>query len=321
MTPLSAFVALASVAGAFAPARAPRARAAAPAAAGAAGADGGEVPITTLIFDVDDTLYPVSSGFSDHRNGAVVQDFMVDELGFADRESARIFRDAAFREHHSTLKGLSVAAAAGALPGGRPFDELSLGRYWAARLAFGEYLSPARGLAAALRELAAPPPAGPGLRLVVFSNGPREYVRRCLAALGLAGDVFADADVFGVEDVLPACKPEAAAFARVLDAVGAPPPGACVMFEDSMKNVRACRALGVRTVLVDESRDAGAGAAPGGEAALLGDVADADDPAVDRVLARVDGDALRAELPELWRARFRPRAPPPPRPAPDDNAP
>ena len=91
-----------------------------------------------------------------------------------------------------------------------------------------------------------------------------------------------------------------------------------------MKNVRACSALGVRTVLVDEALSAAAGAgraAPGGEAALLGDVADADDPAVDRALARVDGDALRAELPELWRARFRPRAPPPPRPAPDDDAP
>ena len=38
--------------------------------------------VDTLIFDVDDTLYPVSSGFSKHRNGPIVARFMVDELGF-----------------------------------------------------------------------------------------------------------------------------------------------------------------------------------------------------------------------------------------------
>ena len=104
MTLSQLVIALATVAAAFTPAPARRARAAAPsAAAGRAGAE--EVAVTTLIFDVDDTLYPVSSGFSDHRNGAVVQDFMVDELGFADRASARAFRDEVFREHHSTLKG------------------------------------------------------------------------------------------------------------------------------------------------------------------------------------------------------------------------
>ena len=42
----------------------------------------------TLIFDVDDTLYPVSSGFSKHRNGPIVARFMVDEFGFESEAEA-----------------------------------------------------------------------------------------------------------------------------------------------------------------------------------------------------------------------------------------
>ena len=54
--------------------------------------------ITTLIFDVDDTLYDVGTGFTAHRNGEIVQKFMVDELNFPDQASvrsgrvARVFR-------------------------------------------------------------------------------------------------------------------------------------------------------------------------------------------------------------------------------------
>ena len=39
--------------------------------------------ITTLIFDVDDTLYDVGTSFTAHRNGFGAQSFMVKKLGFA----------------------------------------------------------------------------------------------------------------------------------------------------------------------------------------------------------------------------------------------
>ena len=67
---------------------------------------------------------------------------------------------------------------------------------------------------------------------------------------------------------MPACKPEAAAFRTVLDAVGAD-AASSIMFEDSLKNIRACRALGMRCVFIEEE--------VGGEAALLGDAARAGD--------------------------------------------
>ena len=55
--------------------------------------------VDTLIFDVDDTLYPVSSGFSKHRNGPIVARFMVDELGFESEAEALALRDAVSYTH------------------------------------------------------------------------------------------------------------------------------------------------------------------------------------------------------------------------------
>ena len=94
--------------------------------------------VDTLIFDVDDTLYPVSSGFSKHRNGPIVARFMVDELGFESEAEALALRDEVFRATHSTLKGLTLASREGRLP--KPFAEPMLGEYWAAHCDFDAYL-------------------------------------------------------------------------------------------------------------------------------------------------------------------------------------
>jgi putative hydrolase of the HAD superfamily len=102
--------------------------------------------------------------------------------------------------------------------------------------------------------------------------------------------LFRDDFIFGVEDVMPACKPEKEAFQTVLDAVGADAESS-VMFEDSLKNIRACRALGMRCVFVEEE--------VGGEAALLGDssVAGDDDLYVAKVRLIAD---LEEAAPWLW---------------------
>jgi len=247
--------------------------------------------LDTLIFDIDDTLYPQSCGFSEHRNGPVVAKFMVDELGFGSEAEALALRTEMFQKYHSTLKGLKVASDEGRLP--RPFDMYSLGRYWAAHCDFAGHLAPNPALRAQLGELAAL-----GYNMCVFTNAPRAYGLRCLETLGVR-DVFPDANVFAVEDVMPACKPERAAFERVLAGVGASSAETCVMFEDSMKNVRACKALGMKTVFVDESL----GEDVGGEAALLGDLREAgDDAAIDATIRKITD--LKAAVPQLWERRL-----------------
>ncbi|KAJ1454169.1 HAD-like domain-containing protein [Pelagophyceae sp. CCMP2097] len=248
--------------------------------------------ITTLIFDIDDTLYPVSSRFSDHRNGAIVADFMVDTLGFASHELALQVRDEYFKKYHSTLKGLSVATAEGKLP--KPFQQHMLGEYWAEHCEFAKFLPPNLALAKQLKSLR----DDAGLRLVVFTNAPRLYGLRCLESLAVR-EYFKDEDIFAVEDVMPACKPEAAAFETVLKAVGAD-ADECVMFEDSMKNIRVCGSLGMRTVFIDEGAGTNGGT-KSGEAALLGDVATAADD-VGHVLERIE--QLQDRIPQLWQRQL-----------------
>ena len=266
------------------PLRSSTARAAARSMAGGA-------PLDTLIFDIDDTLYPQSSGFSDHRNGPVVARFMTSELGFATEAEALALRTEMFQKYHSTLKGLKVASEEGRLP--KPFELYSLGRYWAEHCEFATFLPPNVELLAQLKELEAL-----GYNMVIFTNAPKAYGLKCLEALGIA-EVFPEGNIFGVEDVMPACKPEPAAFEHVLRSVGAASPETCVMFEDSMKNIRACKALGLKTVFIDESL----GADVGGEAALLGDTkAAGDDGAIDATIRKIAD--LKAGVPGLWEKRL-----------------
>lgn len=108
-------------------------------------------------------------------------------------------------------------------------------------------------------------------------------------------EIFADSAIFAVDDVLPACKPEPAAFEKIFKSLGVSAES-CVMIEDSMKNVRAAKALGMRTVLVT-GKDAASQDGP----ETLGkgdDLPQADDPAVDIVVRSVG--ELKTALPGLW---------------------
>lgn len=82
--------------------------------------------ITTLIFDVDDTLYDVGTAFTAHRNGFGAQSFMVEKLGFASYQEAKKLRDEYFEQYHSTAKALTVAEQEGRLPAGQHFDPQDL---------------------------------------------------------------------------------------------------------------------------------------------------------------------------------------------------
>eukprot|EP00536_Pseudo-nitzschia_multiseries_P016824 jgi/Psemu1/263902/estExt_Genewise1Plus.C_12490010 len=273
--------------------------------------------VSTLIFDVDDTLYDVASGFTAHRNGAVIWQYMVDHLGFQDLETARTLRDEYFERYHSTAKALTVAQKEGKFPEGAPtFDAKHMSQYWVDNLdydlLFGTHAHPtteeSRRAKAAFGAALARSPAA----LVAFSNGPRSYVMKVLDKLGLLelfGTDRASKDgalVWGVDDVLPQCKPEAEAFRKIFDKLSATNannnntsnsntlqpvrPEECVMVEDSMKNVRAAKALGMKTILITGSKEEGR--------ILPGDAPAADDPAVDLAVATVEEMVER--LPGLW---------------------
>ena len=130
--------------------------------------------------------------------------------------------------------------------------------------------------------------AASGLHAGITSSTPKMKSSR-KNSLGLR-EFFRDDFIFGVEDVMPACKPEAAAFRTVLDAVGAD-AASSIMFEDSLKNIRACRALGMRCIFIEEE--------VGGEAALLGDAAKKGDADLYEAKVRRIAD-LKGAAPWLW---------------------
>ena len=221
--------------------------------------------VTTLIFDVDDTLYDVGSGFTAHRNGEIVQQFMVDHLNFPNLETAKEVRDAYFAKYHATAKGLTVAQREGKFPPGAPiFNVEDLAEYWAENLNYDMLGSPREDLFDKLSKCPC--------TLVAFSNGPRKYVKRVLQQLGLF-DLFGEHRLYAVDDVLPYCKPEKEAFEKIFDNIGNPSPGSCVMIEDSMKNIRRAKELGMKTVLITGKSETGR--------ILPEDKPETSDPAVD----------------------------------------
>ena len=125
-------------------------------------------------------------------------------------------------------------------------------------------------------------------QIVGFSNGPRLYVERVLKEIGLA-KYFEPNKLFGVTDVLPHCKPDKSSFELVLSRVGALPEQ-CIMVEDSMKNIRAAKALGMKTILImgkgrkHQTLGKNANLA---EATKVGDAPDEKDQAVDAAIESV----------------------------------
>ena len=233
-----------------------------------------------MIWDVDDTLYDVSTGFTVYRNGSVVQQFMVDHLKFPSLKAARQVRDTYFESYHSTAKALTMAQQEGQFPTDAPeFQTADLSQYWAEHLDF-TLLTPKTE--SFLQELQSMP-----FVHIAFSNGPRIYVKRVLQQLGLWETIFREETLFAVDDVLPYCKPEMEAFQTIFQRVQVTPEE-CIMVEDSMKNIRCAKTLGMKTIFIV------------GRGALNGESAgrSEDDPAVDARIETVE--QLKTQLGELW---------------------
>ncbi|GJP52897.1 hypothetical protein CLOM_g12060 [Closterium sp. NIES-68] len=137
-------------------------------------------PISACFFDLDDTLYPRSSGLASAcvKN---IEDYMVQRLGFpadtAGEEAIRLYT-----EHGTTMAGLRAE--------GYAFDFDDWHAFVHGRLPY-HLLKPDP----ALRELLESLPH----RKIVFTNADRAHASRCLRVLGLEGcfDV-----VIALEDIM-----------------------------------------------------------------------------------------------------------------------
>lgn len=254
--------------------------------------------VSTLIFDVDDTLYDIGTGFTAHRTGAITYEFMVHRLHFPDHASAKALRDEYFRRYHSTAKALQVAEAEGKFPPAPAnsaadnksplFDPVELADYYVDHIDYQMLGGKKERVVKDLQELKGK------LHLVAFSNGPRNYVRRVLQELGFWNTVFTEETLFAVDDVLPYCKPEKKAFDVIFRRLGVDDPSTCVMFEDSMKNIKQSKQLGMQTVLITGTNSHSEMA----QQVRPGDTPESSHPAVDVAMMKIE--ELRTTIPSLW---------------------
>lgn len=186
--------------------------------------------IDTLIFDLDDTLYPPSTGVWD-AIGIRINQFIQDNLDLPP-ESVAVVRDELFHKYGTTLRGLQIVY------GIDPYKYLN----YVHNIPLEDYLQPNPALRGVLSQVSA--------RMAIFTNADQNHALRVLDRLGLAG-IFER--IIDVMDVAPYCKPQPEAFQRALQILGNPNPARCVLIEDSLRNVDAAQQLGFRTILVGNS--------------------------------------------------------------------
>ena len=184
------------------------------------------MPFSTIFFDLDDTLYPASSGVWKLIKERMNQ-YMHEQLGI-DWEVIPTLREELFREYGTTLRGLQA------------HYPLNTDEYLAFvhDISLKEYLQPDESLHNMLESLP--------FRKLIFTNADSTHAQRVLAALGLETCFDAIVDIKAVD---PYCKPMKEAFKIALELAGEHVPQQCILVDDLPVNTRAAREYGLFTIL------------------------------------------------------------------------
>jgi putative hydrolase of the HAD superfamily len=188
------------------------------------------------LFDLDDTLYAAQCGLW-AAIGERIDLFMVERLGFVAGTTAERRRHY-LEAYGTTLNGLRREHEID------PFEFMS----FVHDVPLPRYLSANAELDAMLERLP--------LTKAIFTNADAPHAQRVLDCLGIARHFSQIIDIHTLEFFN---KPDARAYARALELVGARPEE-CVFSDDAVRNLRPAHALGMLTVLVragDEPKPAG----------------------------------------------------------------
>lgn len=193
--------------------------------------------ITTLLFDLDDTLYPSGSGIMTEIRARILE-YMQTRL-FLSAEDADVLRRDYLSRYGTTMRGLQINHAIDAEDYLRFVHDFSL----------HAHLKANPRLDAALRAIS--------LDKVVFTNASREHAERVLTILGIAARF---SKIVDVRDMEFESKPQPGAYQRICDLLGVLPQN-CLLIEDSVRNLLPAKALGMVTVLVNHKGSAAIGSA------------------------------------------------------------
>jgi putative hydrolase of the HAD superfamily len=188
--------------------------------------------VTDWIFDLDNCLYPASSGLFeliDQRMGAYIERL----LGVDPVEAKRV-QKTHFHEHGTTLAGLMREHQVDPHEFLEDVHDISLDR-----------INRDERLARNLGRL-------PG-RKILFTNADEPYARRVLEALGVS-EHFAELHDIHAAELRP--KPAEHGYRLLLDRFGID-PGRAAMVEDMAQNLKPAKMLGMTTVWVDNGSERG----------------------------------------------------------------
>lgn len=183
--------------------------------------------IRTIFLDLDDTLYPKSSGVWD-AVGDRINSYISLRLGLP-QEQIAVLRDAYYQAYGTTLSGLIHNHQID------PHEYLE----FVHQVPIEDLLLPDPALA---RMLASLPQ-----RLVVLTNSSAGHVRRVAQQLGVLDEIDQIIDVVALEFVN---KPLPDAYRRALALAGEDDPRRALVADDSLRNLLTARDLQMTTVLV-----------------------------------------------------------------------
>ncbi|MDH7490319.1 MAG: pyrimidine 5'-nucleotidase, partial [Anaerolineae bacterium] len=197
-------------------------------------AKSGPPPLRFALFDLDQTLYPMTSGLMDEV-GRLIKQYMRERCGFAEADIVAL-RDRYFHEYGTTLRGLMLHH------GVDPDDYLA----YVHNLPLEQFIAPNPALDQALAALP--------LTKVVFTNASEAHARRVLELLGVEHHFSAIIDIKATHYVN---KPDPEAYQHALALLGARAEE-CLLLDDMPRNLVPGRAMGMTTVLVgsDDPDDA-----------------------------------------------------------------
>jgi putative hydrolase of the HAD superfamily len=184
------------------------------------------VRYSTIFFDLDDTLYPPSSGLWPTLKQRMSL-YMTERVGIPAAEVPGL-REAYFRKYGTTLRGLQAN------------HDIDVADYLAYvhDVPLEDYIHPDP---AEKRVLASLPTQN-----LIFTNADANHARRVLRMLEIESCFVNIVDVNRME---PYCKPSPEAFSLAMQVAGESNPARCVMIDDLPHTTRAARKLGLFTLL------------------------------------------------------------------------
>lgn len=195
-----------------------------------------EAPIDgpVFFFDLDNTLYPKSSGISELMVNRI-ELFFINYLNLPLKES-RILGARFYKDYGLAIKGLIKHFS---------IDPIEYDRFVDGGLPLDEILKPEQSLTELLDNLSKKGSCW------IFTNAGKSHATRVLKLLQLesyfSGIIYCDYS----EENFPH-KPDRLAFARAMRCVGVTDPSKCFFFDDSIGNIMTAQEIGWNVIFIDE---------------------------------------------------------------------